>query len=81
MYGQGPGMGGGAQGQAIFTDDVSLQVFMEHLKRLVSLIAKNVNKIFNGFVGRGRSNYLECMQRSGRTQVYYSPVHMIGYEI
>jgi protein transport protein SEC23 len=37
MYGAGPaGMGGsGAQsGQAIFTDDVSLQVFMEHLKRL-----------------------------------------------
>ena len=31
MYGAG-----GAGGQAIFTDDVSLQVFMEHLKRLVS---------------------------------------------
>jgi protein transport protein SEC23 len=31
----GGGMGG-ATGQAIFTDDVSLQVFMEHLKRLVS---------------------------------------------
>ncbi|KIJ36358.1 hypothetical protein M422DRAFT_261312 [Sphaerobolus stellatus SS14] len=30
MYGNGPG----ATGQAIFTDDVSLQVFMEHLKRL-----------------------------------------------
>jgi len=30
-YGAGP-----AGGQAIFTDDVSLQVFMEHLKRLVS---------------------------------------------
>ncbi|KZV67256.1 protein transporter SEC23 [Peniophora sp. CONT] len=28
------GTGGGATGQAIFTDDVSLQVFMEHLKRL-----------------------------------------------
>jgi hypothetical protein len=27
---------GSAAGQAIFTDDVSLQVFMEHLKRLVS---------------------------------------------
>lgn len=25
---------GQAQGQAIFTDDVSLQVFMEHLKKL-----------------------------------------------
>jgi protein transport protein SEC23 len=37
MYGGGPaGMGGNASGQAIFTDDVSLQVFMEHLKRLVS---------------------------------------------
>ncbi|KAI9224027.1 hypothetical protein BC828DRAFT_175949 [Blastocladiella britannica] len=35
-YGTGaPGAGGGAsQGQAIFTDDVSLQVFMDHLKRL-----------------------------------------------
>lgn len=32
MYGNAPG----ANGQAIFTDDVSLQVFMEHLKRLVS---------------------------------------------
>ncbi|KAI0313283.1 hypothetical protein OF83DRAFT_1142114 [Amylostereum chailletii] len=31
MYGSGPGSGAG---QAIFTDDVSLQVFMEHLKRL-----------------------------------------------
>ena len=33
MYGSAPGSGAG---QAIFTDDVSLQVFMEHLKRLVS---------------------------------------------
>ena len=33
MYGTTPGAGAG---QAIFTDDVSLQVFMEHLKRLVS---------------------------------------------
>ena len=33
MYGS---TGGSAAGQAIFTDDVSLQVFMEHLKRLVS---------------------------------------------
>jgi len=32
MYGTGAGAGAG---QAIFTDDVSLQVFMEHLKRLV----------------------------------------------
>lgn len=34
MYGSTPGAGSG--GQAIFTDDVSLQVFMEYLKRLVS---------------------------------------------
>ena len=33
MYGSAQGAGAG---QAIFTDDVSLQVFMEHLKRLVS---------------------------------------------
>lgn len=32
MYGSAQGTGAG---QAIFTDDVSLQVFMEHLKRLV----------------------------------------------
>lgn len=36
MSGNTYGAGSGA-GQAIFTDDVSLQVFMEHLKRLVSL--------------------------------------------
>jgi hypothetical protein len=29
--------GGPGNGQAIFTDDVSMQVFMEHLKRLVSV--------------------------------------------
>jgi hypothetical protein len=34
MYGAGPGAGAG---QAIFTDDVSLQVFMESLKRLVRI--------------------------------------------
>lgn len=34
MYGSTAGAG---TGQAIFTDDVSLQVFMEHLKRLVSV--------------------------------------------
>jgi protein transport protein SEC23 len=34
MYGAGQA---GSAGQPIFTDDVSLQVFMEHLKRLVSL--------------------------------------------
>ena len=32
LYGGGPAVGG----QTIFTDDVSLQVFMEHLKRLAS---------------------------------------------
>lgn len=32
MYGSAQGA---SSGQAIFTDDVSLQVFMEHLKRLV----------------------------------------------
>jgi protein transport protein SEC23 len=35
MYGTTPGAGAG---QAIFTDDVSLQVFMEHLKRLVCFL-------------------------------------------
>lgn len=34
MYGTMPA----GAGQAIFTDDVSLQVFMEHLKRLVSVL-------------------------------------------
>lgn len=36
MYGSTTG--GAAAGQAIFTDDVSLQVFMEHLKRLVRIL-------------------------------------------
>lgn len=35
----GTGYGAGPAGQAIFTDDVSLQVFMEHLKRLVRPIS------------------------------------------
>jgi hypothetical protein len=30
-----------AAGQAIFTDDVSLQVFMEYLKRLVRVFASS----------------------------------------
>jgi len=38
MYGAGPA---GAGGQTIFTDDVSLQVFMEYLKRLVVGAAAN----------------------------------------
>ena len=40
MYGAG-----GGQGQAIFTDDVSLQVFMEHLKRLVSGLSRAAAKL------------------------------------
>lgn len=42
MYGSTPGAGAG---QAIFTDDVSLQVFMEHLKRLVCQ-SSHINGIF-----------------------------------
>ena len=38
MYGTAAGAGAG---QAIFTDDVSLQVFMEHLKRLVCLLVSD----------------------------------------
>ena len=38
------GAAGAGAGQAIFTDDVSLQVFMEHLKRLVRV---NQFKLFN----------------------------------
>ncbi len=45
MYGTA---GGGAAGQAIFTDDVSLQVFMEHLKRLVSRLIPTPD--FGGYV-------------------------------
>ena len=37
MYGSGSVEGGGGQGKSIFTDDVSLQIFMEQLKILVSL--------------------------------------------
>lgn len=40
MYGSTAGAGAG---QAIFTDDVSLQVFMEHLKRLVRIIILSSN--------------------------------------
>jgi protein transport protein SEC23 len=40
MYGTTPGAGAG---QAIFTDDVSLQVFMEHLKRLVRGLLFNLS--------------------------------------
>ena len=40
MYGSGSTVG-----QAIFTDDVSLQVFMEHLKRLVRIEAASIRII------------------------------------
>ena len=40
MYGSGPGPN---NGQAIFTDDVSLQVFMEHLKRLVRVFSRTAS--------------------------------------
>ena len=39
MYGSAAGAG---TGPAIFTDDVSLQVFMEHLKRLVSRVQSSI---------------------------------------
>jgi protein transport protein SEC23 len=49
MYGSTPGA---ATGQAIFTDDVSLQVFMEHLKRLVrsSLVSLFFTHLLSFFV-------------------------------
>ena len=48
MYGNA----GGGAGQAIFTDDVSLQVFMEHLKRLVSLLALQLYLHSSAYNGR-----------------------------
>jgi hypothetical protein len=66
-YGAGP-----AGGQAIFTDDVSLQVFMEHLKRLVS------TTIWAKFLvlmvaGRGRFDELKemvrCLSRSEQSSI------------
>jgi hypothetical protein len=35
----------GSAGQPIFTDDVSLQVFMEHLKRLVSPLGVTFSRL------------------------------------
>jgi protein transport protein SEC23 len=46
MYGSASGAG---QGQAIFTDDVSLQVFMEHLKRLVSFLTLTLFDVVMSF--------------------------------
>lgn len=60
MYGQGPGVGGGAQGQAIFTDDVSLQVFMEHLKRLVRCnLSSKLYQYLRILLGCWCSNYVK----------------------
>lgn len=58
MYGSSTGAGAG---QAIFTDDVSLQVFMEHLKRLVSgLSFLRLSVLMRVvFVGCWRTNKLE----------------------
>ena len=47
MYGSGPAAGAG---QAIFTDDVSLQVFMEHLKRLTDNVGADEVKVSDGVV-------------------------------
>lgn len=44
MYGSAPGAG---NGQAIFTDDVSLQVFMEHLKRLVRHLSFDLMQVID----------------------------------
>jgi hypothetical protein len=51
MYGSSQAAGAG---QAIFTDDVSLQVFMEHLKRLVRFLALTWN-FANAFFPSRRS--------------------------
>lgn len=54
MYGSAP-----QNGQAIFTDDVSLQVFMEHLKRLVSLLSVSLyTAAADEFIGCWSSNQL-----------------------
>ena len=64
MYGSTPGAG---TGQAIFTDDVSLQVFMEHLKRLVrNIILRLSVLLFCSFLllGRWSSNKLIVLSLS-----------------
>lgn len=55
MYGNAPGAGAG---QAIFTDDVSLQVFMEALKRLVCVLYRLGLNICSIFLGCWCSNKL-----------------------
>lgn len=62
MYGSAPGAGAG---QAIFTDDVSLQVFMEHLKRLVgSSLVLPSSSILIIALGGGSSNKLSRLRNS-----------------
>jgi len=55
MYGAGQT---GGTGQPIFTDDVSLQVFMEHLKRLVSAMSGTPSSQTHLQLGRWRSDQL-----------------------
>lgn len=45
-----------AAGQAIFTDDVSLQVFMEHLKRLA--VSSSAAATASSGAGSGHSPFL-----------------------
>jgi hypothetical protein len=61
MYGTGPGAGAG---QAIFTDDVSLQVFMEHLKRLVCRLARSIANLTLFFAGCGSADQLNMLRWS-----------------
>lgn len=62
MYGSSPGAG---TGQAIFTDDVSLQVFMEYLKRLVRTYLLTHGNLYNDLplsrqIGCRGTNQLIC---------------------
>ena len=56
MYGSGLA----GTGQAIFTDDVSLQVFMEHLKRLVSAAVSLTSILGEILVLRSGTCLLQC---------------------
>jgi Gelsolin repeat len=68
MYGSTPGAG---TGQAIFTDDVSLQVFMEHLKRLVCEIPSLfIRAVLIALLGCWCSNKLNCFVLS------FGPCHL-----
>ena len=63
MYGST--VGAASAGQAIFTDDVSLQVFMEHLKRLVSCLSclsLCFALLITVHVGCWRTNELKVLQ-------------------